>query len=161
MRIDPTRNTGPTRTLEQALDRDCRDYRGGLKAVCAILGEPYDGFQKRLSVSYPDHHLYLNDFERVVELVQGDAVREWFQQLYGVVCYQPAAVEASADTLREVARVMGCNGDFVESLVDGAADGQWDEHEVAKLERQAHALIGKLMGIVAGARQALEGKAHG
>ncbi|MCY1555017.1 hypothetical protein D9M68_916360 [compost metagenome] len=56
---------------------------------------------------------------------------------------------------------MGCNGDFVESLVDGAADGQWDEHEVAKLERQAHALIGKLMGIVAGARQALEGKAHG
>ncbi|MCY1360492.1 hypothetical protein D9M69_471220 [compost metagenome] len=56
---------------------------------------------------------------------------------------------------------MGCNGDFVESLVDGAADGQWDAAEVARLEQQAYALIGKLMGIVAGARQALEGQANG
>ncbi|MCY1555447.1 hypothetical protein D9M68_921140 [compost metagenome] len=97
----------------------------------------------------------------MVELVQGAAVRQWFQQLYGVVCYRPSSVEASTDTLREVARVMGCNGDFVESLVDGAADGQWDAAEVARLEQQAYALIGKLMGIVAGARQALEGQANG
>ena len=77
MRIDPLRDAGPVRTLEQAIDRDCRDMRGSLTAVCAILNEPYDAFQKRLSVSYPSHHLHAPDVERVIELVRGDAVRQY------------------------------------------------------------------------------------
>ena len=99
MRIDPLRDAGPVRTLEQAIDRDCRDMRGSLTAVCAILNEPYDAFQKRLSVSYPSHHLHAPDVERVIELVRGDAVRQWFERVYGVVCYQPMAVPATQDAL--------------------------------------------------------------
>ncbi|MCY1362848.1 hypothetical protein D9M69_495830 [compost metagenome] len=158
MRIDPTRDTGPTRTLEQAVDRDCRDFRGGLKAVCAILDEPYDGFQKRLSVSYPEHHLHLGDFSRVVELTRGDAVRLWFEQVFGVVCYQPAPVPATADAMRELGQLLAREGEFVASLAGGAADGRWEAAEVAELEAHGFALIGNLLGIMAGARQAMEAR---
>ena len=61
-----------------------------------MLGEPYGPFQKRLSGAYPDHHLRPDDLARVVELVRGPAVRKWFEQVYGVVSYQPVPVPAKA-----------------------------------------------------------------
>lgn len=161
MRIDPLRDAGPVRTLEQAVDRDCRDMRGGLTAVCAILDEPYDAFQKRLSVSYPSHHLHLPDFERVVELVRGDAVRQWFEQVYGVVCYQPVPVDATSDALLALGRALVTEAGFVSSLAEGAGDGRWELSEVEKLEQQGFALVSQLLGIMAGARQAMEGAHHG
>jgi len=159
MRIDPNRDGGPVRTLEQAVDRDCRDTRGALKAVCAILGESYDGFQKRLSVSYPEHHLYVQDFERVVELVRGDAVRQWFERVYGVVCYQPTAVPATQDALLALGKVMATESSFVSGLAEGVADGRWELHEVERLEKHGMALVSQLLAIMAGARQAMEGAA--
>lgn len=161
MRIDPTRNTGPFRTLEQAIDRDCRDMRGGLKAVCAILDESYDGFQKRLSVSYPEHHLHVGDFARVVELVRGNAVRQWFEQVYGVVCYQPAPVPATSAAMKELGELLTREGEFVASLAGGSADGRWYPDEVASLEQHGLALISQLLGIMTGARQAMEVRSHG
>lgn len=161
MRIDPNRDAGPVRTLEQAVDRDCRDTRGALKAVCAILGEPYDGFQKRLSVSYPEHHLYVQDFERVVELVRGDAVRQWFERMYGVVCYQPAPVPATQDALLALGRLMATEAGFVSSLAEGVADNRWERAEVERLETHGMALVSQLLAIMAGARQSMEAPAHG
>lgn len=161
MRIDPLRDAGPVRTLEQAVDRDCRDTRGGLTAVCAILDEPYDGFQKRLSVSYPAHHLHLNDFERVVELVRGDAVRQWFERIYGVVCYQPTPVPATQDALLELGRYLATSAGFVSTLAEGVADNRWVRREVEELEQHGFALVAQLLAIMAGARQAMEEHTHG
>lgn len=161
MRIDPTRDTGPTRTLEQAIDRDCRDFRGGLKAVCAVLDEPYDGFQKRLSVSYPEHHLHLDDFERVSALTRGPAVRQWFEQLYGVVCYQPTPVAATKEALLALSELLHRESAFVLSLHEGADDSRWEPYEVSDLEFHGNRVIEAVLGIMAGARQAMEGKANG
>jgi hypothetical protein len=161
MRIDPLRGVGPILTLEQAIDRDCRESRGGLTAVCAILGEPYDGFQKRLSVSYPEHHLYMQDFERVVELVRGAAVRQWFERMYGVVCYQPAPVPNTPAAMRAMARFAAGEAGFVFSLAEGVADNRWERHEVEDLEQHGFALVAQLLAIMAGARQAMEEPSHG
>ncbi len=159
MRIDPLRDAGPVRTLEQAIDRDCRDMRGSLTAVCAILNEPYDAFQKRLSVSYPSHHLHAPDVERVIELVRGDAVRQWFERVYGVVCYQPTPVPATPDALIALGGAMATEAAFVISLAKGADDSRWEKHEVEDLERHGMALVAQLLSIMAGARQAMEGVA--
>ncbi len=160
MRIDPLRDAGPVRTLEQAIDRDSRDTRGGLTAVCAILNEPYDAFQKRLSVSYPDHHLHAPDVERVIELTRGPAVRQWFERVYGVICYQPAAVPATQDALLALGKAMATEAGFVSGLADGVADSRWELHEVERLEKHGMALVSQLLGIMAGARQAMEGAAN-
>jgi len=160
MRIDPLRDAGPVRTLEQAIDRDSRDTRGGLTAVCAILNEPYDAFQKRLSVSYPDHHLHAPDVERVIELTRGPAVRQWFERVYGVICYEPTAVPATQDALLALGKAMATEAGFVSGLADGVADSRWELHEVERLEKHGMALVSQLLGIMEGARQAMEGAAN-
>lgn len=152
---------GPVRSLAAAIDLDCREFKGGHTAVCAILEEPYGPFQKRLSSSYPEHHLNTLQLARVVELTRGPMVREWFEQVFGVVTYQPKPVQASPDALKQLSRLLEKEGKFVGSLVGGAADNQWNADEVAALEEHGYALIGKLLGIMAGAREAMEGRQHG
>jgi hypothetical protein len=153
--------SGPAVPLDVALDADCREFRGGHKAVCAMLGEPYGPFQKRLSGAYPDHHLKPDDFARVVELVRGRAVRTWFEQVYGVVSYQPVPVPATRDAMQELGKLLAKEGEFVASLAGGAADSRWERNEVAKLEEHGFALISKLLAIMAGAREAMEGDSRG
>ncbi|OLU23101.1 hypothetical protein BVH03_23010 [Pseudomonas sp. PA15(2017)] len=152
---------GPVRSLAAAIDLDCREFKGGHTAVCAILEEPYGPFQKRLSCSYPEHHLNTLQLARVVELTRGPMVREWFEQVFGVVTYQPKPVQASQDALKALSKLLDKEGKFVGSLVGGSADGKWEAHEVEVLEEHGYALIGKLLGIMAGAREAMEGRSHG
>ncbi|MCY1293242.1 hypothetical protein D9M70_424960 [compost metagenome] len=147
--------------LEEAIDADCRAYRGGHTAVCAILGEPYGPFQKRISTAYPEHHLHAPDVARVVELVRGPAVRQWFEQVYGVSCYTVQPVEASRDALLALGRYLQQEAGYVSSVAEGAADGIWERPEVEDLERHTWVLVGQLLGILAGARQAMEARAHG
>ncbi|MGH8435875.1 MAG: hypothetical protein ACRERX_15680, partial [Pseudomonas sp.] len=109
-----------------------------------------------LSVSYPDHHVYAHDFERVVELVRGDAVRQWFERVYGVVCYQPTPVPATQDALMALSRMMATEAGFVSSLGEGVADNRWERREVERLEKQGMALVSQLLSIMAGVRQAME-----
>lgn len=151
---------GPSVPLDVAIDTDCREFRGGHKAVCAMLGEPYGPFQKRLSGAYPDHHLKPDDLARVVELVRGPAVRQWFEQVYGVVSYQPSPVPATRDAMQALGKLLAEEGEFVFSLASGAADGKWERGEVLALEANGYALISKLLSIMAGARQAMEGGQH-
>lgn len=152
---------GPSQPLEAAIDADCREYRGGHKAVCAILDEPYGPFQKRLSGAYPDNHLHADDAARVIELVRGPHVRRWFEEVYGVTSYQAQPVEASRDALLSLGRYLQQEAGFVSSVAEGAADGRWERHEVEELERHATELMRQLLGIVAGARLAAEGGNHG
>lgn len=153
--------SGPAVPLEVAIDSDCREFRGGHKAVCAMLGEAYGPFQKRLSCAYPDHHLHADSAARVVELVRGPAVRLWFEQVYGVVSYQPKPVPATHDAMQALSKLLAKEGEFVASLASGAADGRWERREVLELEAHGFELVSKLLGIMSGARQAMEGVAHG
>lgn len=155
MRTDPTRDVGPELSLEQAIDRDCRDFRGGLTAVCAIMGKPYDSFQKRLSVSHPENHLCVRDFEQFLELVRGPAVSRALDRLQGRISYQPVPVESLPDALKAMADKCSQEALFFSSLRDGVADSVWRPHEVARLEAHGDDLIRTIKGIMAGARRAV------
>lgn len=152
---------GPAMPLEKALDDDCRAYRGGHVAVCAILGEAYGPFQKRLSTAYPDHHLHADDVARVIELVRGPAVQQWFEGVYGLTSYKVEPMAANRDSLLALGRYLQEEAGFVASVAEGAADGIWELAEVERLERHGFALVRQLLGIMAGARAAMEGGCNG
>jgi hypothetical protein len=44
---------------------------------------------------------------------------------------------------------------------DGAADNVWEFHEVLDLEKKGMDVIREVLGIMAGARQAMEARIHG
>lgn len=160
-RIDPTRDLGPALTMEQAVDHDTRRERGGPVAVCATLGWPYNAYQKKLSISYPDNHLNLRDFERWLELVPATETLRTIARIKGGVFYKPTPVPATADALQALAELLARESRFVGSLRDGSADGLWDQREVLDLERHGNQVIEAVLGIMAGARQAMEEREHG
>lgn len=155
-RIDPTRGLGPLLTLEQAVDHDTRRERGGPVAVCATLGLHYNSYQKKLSISYPDHLLSVRDFERWLELVEGAETLRTIARIKGGVFYRPRPVPATADALQALAEVLARKSQFVGSLHTGLADGRWEEREVLQLERHGNEVIEAVLAIMAGAREAME-----
>lgn len=160
-RIDPTRDLGPALTLEQAVDYDTRRERGGPVAVCATLGWSYNAYQKRLSISYPDNQLSLRDFERWLELVPAHETLRSIARIKGGVFYHPTPVPATAQSLMALANLLQREAAFVASMHEGAADGVWEQPEVLDLERHGNEVIEAVLGIMAGARQAMEERENG
>lgn len=160
-RVDPTRDLGPALTLEQAVDHDTRRERGGPVAVCATLGWPYNAYQKKLSISYPDNLLSVRDFERWLELVDAKETLRAIARIQGGVFYRPAPAPATPAALRALADLLQHEAAFVGSLHQGAADGRWEEREVLELERHGNQVIEAVLGIMAGAREAMERELEG
>lgn len=157
MRTDPTEGLGPVLTLEQAIDRDSRQFRGGMTALCAGLGEPFNAFQKRLSASYPENQLGARDFERWLELCDAENTLRTIARIKGGVFYKPASVRATRDSLLALSDLLAKESQFVRSLHEGADDETWERHEVEDLEHHGAEVVAQVLGIMLGARLAMEG----
>ncbi len=155
-RIDPTRGLGPVLTLEQAVDFDTRRERGGPVAVCATLGFSYNSYQKKFSISYPEHLLSVRDFERWLELVAAEETLRTIARIKGGVFYRPTPVPATEAALQALAVVLQRMAAFVASMHEGVADSRWEEHEVLNLERHGNEVNEAILGVMAGAREAME-----
>lgn len=160
-RANPSRDLGPALDLEQATDVDTRAERGGPVAVCATLGWSYNAYQKRLSISYPENQLSLRDFGRWLELVEAKETLRTIARIKGGVFYRPTPVPATAEALMALATLLQREAAFVASMHEGAADGVWEAHEVLALERHGNEVIEAVLGIMAGARQAMEARENG
>jgi len=75
----------------------------------------------------------------------------------GAVWYKPIPVPALPTTLKAVGKMLEESGQFVACMHDGAADNIWEPHEVLLLEQRGMDVIREVLGIMAGARKAMEG----
>ena len=60
-----------------------------------------------------------------------------------------------------MSKVLHQTGLFVSSMHEGAADNIWELHEVESLEKHGADVIRAVLGIMAGAREAMEARNHG
>lgn len=157
-RLDLVPANAPAYTLRQALYRAGRDFRGGITALAPTMAMPYDELQKKLNVDNTERHLDPEEIEDLLRLTQSEPVLDALGRAAGVVWYRKQPVEASPDAIRALGKFIEREGKFVESLADGVADGRWDQGEVEQLESHGYKLIAKLLGIMAGARDAMEGR---
>lgn len=154
-------DAGPVLDLHQALYCASREYRGGLTALAAIMATNYDTLQKKLSIANTTHHLTLPEFETLVSITDDPRIDEAYARARGKMLFDITPVAGTKDALKALGEVLNAAGVFVESLNSGMADQHWDATEVAELEHFGNELIGKILGIVAGARAEMEGKPHG
>ncbi|MNC64125.1 hypothetical protein D3C75_1143000 [compost metagenome] len=63
--------------------------------------------------------------------------------------------------MKAVGKLLGETGEFVAAMHDGAADNVWELREVVDLEQRGMDVIREILGIMAGARQAMEDRNHG
>ncbi len=160
-RSDLLPGAGPVLSVAQALYRAGRDYKGGVTALALEMGVDYDSLQKKLHIKDEKRHLSPVELEEVVAFTRDPRLLAALVHPAGAVAYLPVPVPATADALRALGELLEREADFVVSLHGGAADGLWEPHEVAELEYHANRVIGEILGIVAGARQSMEGDHHG
>ncbi|WDH24090.1 phage regulatory CII family protein [Pseudomonas chlororaphis] len=160
-RTDLLPAAGPVLSLREALYRAGRDYRGGITALAHDMSMDYDELQKKLKLNEERRWLTPDELEEVISLTKCPALLDAINRPAGAVWYTPTPVPATDQALKAVGKLLAETGEFVSSMHAGAADSIWEPHEVALLDKHGVDVIRAVLGIMAGARQAMEARDHG
>jgi len=164
-RLDLLPGAGPVLSLRHALYRAGRDHRGGIGALATdMLLDPetgYDTLQKKLNPTEERRWPTPDELEDIIRLTNDPRLLDAVLRPAGAVWYRPTPVPATQDALKAVGELLQKEGQFVGSLHTGAADNVWQSHEVALLEHHGNEVIRAVLGIMAGARDAMEGSHDG
>lgn len=147
--------------IRQALYRSGRDYHGGLTRLALDLAMDLDSLQKKLKLDFEGRWPTPDELEEIIGATQDPRLLDALMRPAGAVWFKPKPVAATRDALKAVGELLQKEGAFVGSLHDGAADSVWKPHEVATLKHHGHEVIRAVLGIIAGAEQAMEGHPHG
>ncbi len=155
-RRDLLPDAGPVLNLRQALYRASRDYRGGQTALALTMGVAADELGKRLAPN-DDRPIKPEWVEEILTITGDMRILDALAHARGgVVWHEVEPVSANRDSLLALGRYLQEEAGFVSSVAEGAADGKWERGEVERLEKHGFALVRQLMGIMAGARAAME-----
>lgn len=160
-RTDLLPDAGPVLSLRQALYRAGRDYKGGITSLAHDMVMDLDSLQKKLKLDEERRWPTPDELEEIVGLTLDDRLLDALMRPAGAVWYRPTPVPATRDALKAVGELLQKEGAFVGSLHSGAADNQWEPHEVALLEHHGNEVIRAVLGIMAGARAAMEARHDG
>lgn len=160
-RTDLLPDAGPVLSLRQALYRAGRDYKGGITSLAHDLGMDLDALQKKLKLDEERRWPTPDELEEIITFTQDSRLLDALLRPAGAVWYRPLPVPATQDALKAVGELLQKEGRFVGSLHNGAADNVWQAHEVALLEHHGNEVIRAVLGIMAGAREAMEGRQNG
>ena len=160
-RTDLLPDAGPVLSLRQALYRAGRDYKGGITSLAHDLGMDLDALQKKLKLDEERRWPTPDELEEIITFTQDSRLLDAMLRPAAAVWYRPIPVPATQDALKAVGELLQKEGQFVSSLHTGAADNVWQPHEVALLEHHGNEVIRAVLGIMAGARDAMEGRHDG
>lgn len=158
-RQDLLPGAGPVLSLRHALYRAGRDHRGGIGALATdMLLDPatgYDTLQKKLNPTEERRWPNPDELEDIIRLTHDPRLLDALMRPAGAVWFKPVPVTATNDALQALAKLLSKQSEFVGSLHEGADDNDWKAHEVEKLRFHGHEVIRKVLGIIAGAEQAM------
>lgn len=160
-RTDLLPDAGPVLSLRQALYRAGRDYKGGITSLAHDLGMDLDALQKKLKLDEERRWPTPDELEEIITFTQDSRLLDALLRPAAAVWYRPIPVPATQDALKAVGELLQKEGQFVGSLHTGAADNVWQPHEVALLEHHGNEVIRAVLGIMSGARDAMEGRHDG
>lgn len=152
---------GPVLSLRKALYRAGHDYKGGVTALALDMVIDYDTLQKKLKHDFEKRWLEPDELEEVIRLTANPMLLDALMRPAGMVWYKPEPAAPTKQALLSVGKLLHETGEFVSSMHEGAADNIWEAHEVAALEKHGVDVIRAVLGIMAGAREAMEGHDYG
>lgn len=148
-------NAGSALDLHQAIYCAAREYRGGLTALAAMMAMPYNTLQKKISIAEPGHRLSLPEFEELADILNDPRIDDAYARSRGMVVFKPVPAACNSSALQSLSKMLVGQGDFVRTLDEAMEDGLWHKHEVEALEQHGMEVIQQLLGIMAGARNAM------
>ena len=158
---DQSPAAAPVLSLRTAIFRAAHDYRGGVTALALDMAMDYDGLQKKVKHDFKQRWLDPDELEKLIRVTRSPLLLDALMRPAGMVWYQPEAAAPTKEALLAVSKVLHRTGLFVSSMHEGVADNIWEQHEVECLEKHGGDVIRAVLGIMAGARVAMEGRDNG
>ena len=134
---------------------------GGVTALTFAMVIDNDSLQKNLKLDEERRWLTPDELEEVIRLTADPRLLDALVRPAGAVWYKPTPVPATKEALKAVGKLLHESGEFVSCMHDGVADAVWEAHEVALLEKRGMDVIREVLGIMTGARQAMEDRDNG
>ena len=135
--------------------------KAGIKPTAYKMGLTADQLQKKLHIDNDHRGLTLYELDEFVRITKDLDLLAALVRPAGAIAYLPKPVPATKDALVAFGELLEREAEFFGTLHRGASDGHWLAHEAAELAYRADQVIAVLLGIVAGAWQAVEGADHG
>ncbi|WMJ01376.1 phage regulatory CII family protein [Pseudomonas chlororaphis subsp. aurantiaca] len=151
----------PVLPLRKAIYRAAHSYKGGVTALALDMVIDYDTLQKKLKHDFENRWLDPDELEEVIRLTRSPVLLDALLRPAGMVWYKPEPAAPTKQALLAVSKLLHETGLFVSSMHEGAADNVWEPHEVAELEKHGADVIRAVLGIMAGAREAMEARDDG
>jgi hypothetical protein len=148
----------PVLSLRKAIYRAAHDYHGGVTALAHDMVLDYDSLQKKVKHDFEQRWLDPDELEEVIRLTAHPLLLDALMRPAAMVWYKPEAAAPTKEALLAVSKVLHQTGQFVSSMHEGAADNLWERHEVECLEKHGADVIRAVLGIMAGAREAMEAR---
>lgn len=148
-------NTGHVLSLRHAAYLAAREYPGGIARLAYDMGVSYEYLQKRVHINDNGYRLTLEDLEKLIELTQDGRVIASLLRPIGAIAYFPNPQKALNADLGVAADLLEAKGKFLRSLRDALKDGHFEQHEVDELKYTADEVISIVLGIAAGAQEAV------
>lgn len=142
--------------FQQALYKAAHRMRGGVTALAAGMDVNYNTLSHKLNIFNESHYLYPDEVEQIALITEDPIIVESLARLMGLVVFKPAIMAVDNQALKVTGSVLADMSDFIKSLASGGDDDRWELNEVVELEKHGHALIKRLLGIMAGARSAFD-----
>lgn len=146
-------------TVRQALYRASRDYPGGQFALAYALGVCPDDLCKRVSPK-DGRPIQPELLEEIVTETRDPRLLAALVRPAGAVAFLPRPAKAEKDSMKSTAVLLNSVSEYIEAMAEAQECDRWRPHEVAALRFHAEQVIDKVLGILAGAEQALEGVDH-
>ncbi len=150
---------GPVLTLRQALYRAARDYRGGMGALALAIGLDPEEMAKRLNPT-DVRPMRPEIIEEILFVTHDMRILEALGRQVSAIWFKPVPVASLPDALAAAGDAMERLGQLMRGMSAAVADQRWEAHEVAQLRYHAEIVVRQVLGMVAGAEQAME-VAHG
>ena len=147
--------------LEVSLRTLYRDIAELMAQRVPVRGEAGTGYVLDKGYDLPPLMLTPDELEEVIRLTADPRLLDALVRPAGAVWYKPTPVPATKEALKAVGKLLHESGEFVSCMHDGVADAVWESHEVAILEKRGMDVIREVLGIMAGARQAMEDRDNG
>lgn len=136
-------------SLDHALYRAGRDYRGGITALALEVGMNHNTLAHKLNPDKPTHVLTLPELLAIIQATKDDRIIDALAHASGAIAVTPRPVGSVKDRLTTTASLQRHMADFTEALVPFLINTPSPD-SLARLEKEGYRLVSCLVGTLVG-----------
>lgn len=136
--------------ITAALYRAAHGYPGGMAKLAQFVGCSEHGLQHKVSPSYPGAHCSPDEFVTICEVTQDlGPLQAMALRLGQLVVPLPSAAGVTGDVAVKLAATCQSFGELITEYSASLADGQVNQNELRRIEREGADLIADVHALLA------------